>query len=86
MPSILGNYSAKLVSVDALRKKIASRLKELRLKKGLSISELSRQSGLSREYLRNLEMSDPPYRLTIETAYRIAKALRVPPEKLIILK
>lgn len=58
-------------------------MKALRLKNGYSVSELARRCGMTREYLRMLEMEIPPHRVTLESAERIARALGSPLWKMI---
>ena len=69
-----------------IKVRFARRLKELRTKAGLSVSELAERSGVSRQHIRDLELSYPQKRCTIETLEKLAKGLRLPMWKLLQLK
>lgn len=62
-------------------KRTAVRLKQLRTEREMSQRELAAKAGISREYLSRLEAArqDP----TLGTLERLAKALKVPVEKLL---
>jgi transcriptional regulator with XRE-family HTH domain len=64
----------------------ASKLKQLRTKEGLSISELAKRSGVSRQHIRDLEMTLPQKRVTIVTLEKLAKGLKIPVWKLLQFK
>ena len=61
--------------------KIAMRIKALRAKRDITQAELAARAGISHGYLARLETGrqDP----TITTLEKLAKALRVPVEKLL---
>jgi len=63
--------------------KFARRLRELRIKAGYSVSELAERSGVSRQHIRDLELSYPEKRVTIETLEKLAKGLKAPVWKLL---
>ena len=69
-----------------IKVRFARRLKELRIKAGLSVSELAERSGVSRQHIRDLELSYPQKRCTIVTLEKFAKGLRLPIWKLLQLK
>ncbi len=56
----------------------AKRLKELRRRKGYSVSELAKRAGVSRQHVRDLELDAPQKRVTIITLEKLAKGLGVP--------
>ena len=66
--------------VDPIEK-IAMRIKALRAKRDITQAELAARAGISHGYLARLETGrqDP----TITTLEKLAKALRVPVEKLL---
>lgn len=59
-------------------------LKEIREKKGVSISELARKSGLSRQTIYNIE-GDPERVLDSKTMESIANALGVKVSKIFLM-
>lgn len=61
-----------------VRSLFAKRLKSLRLKKGLSVSQLAGLSGVSRQHIRELELVDTQKRITITTMKKIADGLKRP--------
>jgi len=69
-----------------IRCRFAARLKELRIKAGLSVSELAERAGVSRQHVRDLEMVYPQKRATIVTLEKLAKGLRTPVWKLLQFK
>lgn len=69
-----------------IKTRFAIRLKQLRSKAGLSVSELAERSGVSRQHIRELEMPFPQKRATIETLEKLAKGLKVPLWKLLQFK
>ena len=69
-----------------IRGRFAKRLKDLRMKAGLSVSELAERSGVSRQHIRDLEMPIPQKRATIATLEKLAKGLRSPIWKLLQFK
>lgn len=69
-----------------IKARFAKRLRELRTKARLSVSELAKQSGVSRQHIRDLEMTYPEKRVTIETLEKLAKGLRAPIWKLLQFK
>ncbi len=66
--------------------RFARHLKELRTKAGLSVSELAKQSRVSRQHIRDLELPIPKKRVTIETLEKLAKGLRLPHYRLLQFK
>ena len=56
------------------------------IQKNLSVSELAKRSGVSRQHVRDLELRDPVKRATIVTVEKLAKGLGVPPWKLLQFK
>jgi len=66
--------------------RFAKKLRELRTNAGYSISELAKRSGVSRQHIRDLELTYPEKRVTIETLEKIAKGLRIPVWKLLQFK
>ncbi|GEM_PF-4606618 len=69
-----------------IKVRFAKRLRTLRLKAGLSVSELAQCSGVSRQHVRDLEMPIPQKRATIETLEKLAKGLKIPIWKLLQFK
>lgn len=69
-----------------IKVRFAERLRTLRKKAGLSISELADRSGVSRQHIRDLEMPIPQKRVTIETQEKLAKGLKIPISKLLQFK
>lgn len=55
----------------------AKRLKELRRRKGYSVSELAKRAGVSRQHIRDLELEMPQKRATIVTLEKLARGLAV---------
>ena len=60
-----------------IRIRFARHLKELRQRKGYSVSELAKRSGVSRQHIRDLELDVPQKRVTIITLEKLAKGLGV---------
>jgi transcriptional regulator with XRE-family HTH domain len=59
-------------------------MKDLRLNRELTQVELSRLSGVTQKMISDYETGARPVRnMTLDTAERLAKALRVPIEKLL---
>ena len=58
----------------ALYEKLGRRIKELRLKKGMSQEELAAEAGLHRAYMWEVEKGR---NISVKTAYKIARALGV---------
>ena len=56
----------------------ARRLKELRRRKGCSVSQLAKLAGVSRQHIRDLELDVPQKRVTIVTLEKLARGLGVP--------
>ena len=71
---------------EDIRIRFAKRLKALREKSGSSVSELAQKSGVSRQHIRELEISHPEKRVTITTLEKLAKGLKVPVWKLLQFK
>ena len=71
---------------EDIRVRFSRQLRTLRTKKGLSISEFARCSGVSRQHIRDLEMPVPQKRITIITLEKLAKALKIPTWKLLQFK
>ena len=69
-----------------IKARFAKRLRQLRIKAGLSVSELAKRSDISRQHIRDLEMTFPQKRATIETLEKLAKGLKVPVWKLLQFK
>lgn len=63
----------RVETAEALR--FARRLQALRLAKGWSFSELSRQSGCNGSYLAQIERGE--HRITLELAAKVANCLGV---------
>lgn len=61
-----------------VRRLFAKRLKELRQRKGYSVSELAKRAAVSRQHIRDLELDMPQKRVTIVTLEKLAKGLGVP--------
>ena len=61
-----------------VRVKFARLLKKLREKKGLSVSQLAKKAGVSRQHVRDLELTYPTKRVTIITIEKLARGLDVP--------
>jgi transcriptional regulator with XRE-family HTH domain len=59
-----------------MSEKVGSRIRTLRLRKGLTLDQLAEKSGTSKSYLWELENKDPP-RPSAEKLDLIAKALEV---------
>lgn len=59
-----------------IRIAFAKRLRELRIKAGLTQEELAKRAGISVKYLQNLE-SDNPKNPTLITLSKLAKGLNV---------
>ena len=66
-----------------VRIRFAKRLRELRIRKGLSVPELAKRSGISRQHIRDLEMPYPQKRVTIVTLEKLAKAFKISCSKLL---
>lgn len=69
-----------------IRVRFARRLKGLRTKAGLSVSDLAKVSGVSRQHIRDLELDYPEKRCTIVTLEKLAKGLKLPVHKLLEFK
>jgi transcriptional regulator with XRE-family HTH domain len=61
----------------------SQRLKAERIKQGLSVTELSQKSGVSRKHIYELESGLSSKRCTILTLSKLAKALKITPSKLL---
>jgi len=66
--------------MDAL-KKFGEKVRELRMKKGLSQEELAELSGLHRTYISSLELGKR--NVSLINIHALAKALGVTPDKLL---
>jgi len=66
--------------------RLAKRLKQLRTKEGYSVPELAKRSGVSRQHIRDLELSHPEKRATVVTLEKLARGLKVPTWKLLLFK
>lgn len=62
-------------------KKFGERVRELRIKKGLSQEELAEISGLHRTYISSLELGKR--NVSLINVFALAKALGVAPDKLL---
>lgn len=62
----------------SIQNQFASHLKAVRLKQGLSVTQLAEKAGVSRQYIRELESPQNEKRVTIVTLQKIAKALKIP--------
>ncbi len=62
-------------------KKFGERVRELRVKKGLSQEQLAELSGLHRTYISSLELGKR--NVSLVNIYALAKALGVTPDKLL---
>ena len=60
-----------------IRVKFAKRIKELRIKDGLSVAELAKKAGISRQHIRDLEMDVPQKRVTIVTLEKLAEGFKM---------
>ena len=69
-----------------IKVRFAKRLKLLRIKARLSVSDLAKASSVSRQHVRELEMTMPEKRVTIETLEKLAKGLKLPIWKLLQFK
>ncbi len=67
---------------DPLAEKVGSRLRALRLERGLSVSEVARVSGLSKGHLANVERGFA--QATVGTLVAAARALGVAPSMLLV--
>ena len=61
-----------------IRVRFAKHLRRLRERKRYTVSELAKQSGVSRQHIRDLELDVPQKRVTIITVEKLAKGLKVP--------
>jgi transcriptional regulator with XRE-family HTH domain len=61
-----------------IRIRFARHLKELRQRRGYSVPELAKRSGVSRQHIRDLELDVPQKRVTIITLEKLAKGLDIP--------
>ena len=66
-----------------IRVRFARRLRELRQRKGYTVSALAKRSGISRQHIRDLELDVPQKRVTIVTQEKLAKAFGITPSKLL---
>lgn len=64
------------------KESIGMRIKEIRLKTGMSQSELARRSGVDRAYISQLE-GGKTYSVTLGTAQNLARGLGVPASELL---
>lgn len=62
----------------ALEKKVARRIKILRIKKGMTQEQLSEKTGIGYKYIQAMEGKSPKS-LTLKTIEKVAKALNVDP-------
>ncbi len=58
------------------RLKLGKKLKELRLKKGITQEELAAKAGIDYKYLQKIEGKTPPA-IRIDTIEKLAKTLKV---------
>ena len=65
--------------------KVGKRIKELRLKLGMTQEELAETAGVDYKYLQKIEGKTPP-NIKIETIEKLAKALKTSPDKLLKFK
>lgn len=72
--------------VSDIRCRFAKHLKELRTRKGLSVSELAKHSHISRQHIRDLELPIPQKRVTITTLEKLSRGLKIPIWKLLQFK
>ena len=63
---------------DVIRRKI----KAFRKSKGWTSAQLAEAVGLSHDFLRQIESEKVRYNFSVETFYRISKALEVPMDQL----
>ncbi len=66
-----------------IRQEFGSKLKLMRSKAGYTRTEFSKKSGISRQYIRELEDNKNTKRVTILTLAKLAKALKVPAWRLL---
>jgi transcriptional regulator with XRE-family HTH domain len=64
-----------------LKKQFSKKLKEVRARLGLSILDLARRSGVSRQHIRDLELANKY--VTLKTLCKLSNALGVPMWKLV---
>ncbi len=64
------------------RLKLGKKLKELRLKKGITQEELAGKAGIDYKYLQKIEGKTPPA-IRIDTIEKLAKTLKVTCSELI---
>lgn len=64
-----------------LQRRIASRLRELRLERGLTQEAVASRAGLALRHLQKIEAAQ--VNLTIESLAKVAAALRVEPKELL---
>jgi len=67
---------------EPLAEKVGSRLRALRLERGMSVSEVARLSGLSKGHLANMEHGFT--QATVGTLVAAARALGVAPSMLLV--
>jgi len=65
-----------------VRLKLGMRIKELRKKRGYTQERLSEVANIDYKYIQRIEGKNPPA-LKIDTIAKLAKALNVPPSKLL---
>jgi len=68
---------------EDIRASFARRLKAKRLRKKLSVTELSRMAKISRKHIYELESGTSSKRCTITTLEKLAKAFKTTPSKLL---
>lgn len=73
-----------MVSTRAIYKEIGERVKQIRKEKGFTQEKLAFESNLNRAYIGYVERSERKF--SIETIYRISRALKTPLYKFFYLK
>lgn len=66
-----------------IKLKIGKRIKELRNKRNMTQEELAAAAEIDYKYLQKIEGKNPP-NLKVETIEKLAKALKITPDKLLI--
>ncbi|MDC0745449.1 helix-turn-helix domain-containing protein [Polyangium mundeleinium] len=73
---------SRRIDRSAVSSKVGARIRELQTERGMTLQELAEAGALSANYLASVE--DGFATLTVETLDRIARALDVPPMRIIV--